>query len=295
MAAAQNVQLGTETAGRRDRFIFVDRQRLKQVLLNLLSNAVKYNHPGGTVTLSYAEVEGGRLRINVSDTGPGIPPDRLGQLFTPFERLGAEQTGIEGTGLGLALSKRLVEAMRGTLGVDTAVGRGSTFWVEFPSTETPSKVEEPGSEERVTSPAAAARDTFTVLYIEDNLSSVELIQRLLGRADQTKLLSAMQGRLGLDLAREHRPDLILLDLNLPDIQGPEVMRLLKADPKTSPIPVIVISADATSAQIRRLLDAGARAYLTKPLDVRKFLDLLDEIRGDLAKKDQTPWQDPHDN
>ncbi len=152
--------------------------------------------------------------------------------------------------------------------------------MEFPSTETPAREGEPESLERALPPAEPARGAFTVLYIEDNLSSVELIQRLLGRTDQARLLSAMQGRLGLDLAGEHHPDVILLDLNLPDIPGAEVMRLLKADPKTSHIPVVVISADALPAQIRRLLDAGARAYLTKPLDVRKFLDLLNEIRGD---------------
>jgi signal transduction histidine kinase/ActR/RegA family two-component response regulator len=288
LAAAREIRLEIEAAGLPDRCILVDRQRLKQVLLNLLSNAVKYNSPGGAVTLSYADVEGDRLRINVSDTGPGIPPDRLGQLFTPFERLGAEQTGIEGTGLGLALSKRLVEAMQGTMGVDSTVGRGSTFWAEFPSAEAPSERAEPESPETSARPAAAARGALTVLYIEDNLSSIELIQRLLGRGRETKLLSAMQGRLGLDLAREHRPDLILLDLNLPDIGGGEVMRLLRADPKTRPIPVVVISADATSEQIRRLRDAGARAYLTKPLDVKEFFSLLTEIRGEVLKKRDAP-------
>ena len=286
LAAARDVQLGIDTTGLPDRFISVDRQRLKQVLLNLLSNAIKYNRPGGAVTLSCTEVQGGRLRINVSDTGPGIPPDRLGQLFTPFERLGAETTGIEGTGLGLALSKRLVEAMGGTMSVESAVGRGSTFWVEFPPAEPPPAEPEPARTktlDRSAAAAGAARGAFTVLYIEDNLSSVELIQRLLGRTRETRLLSAMQGRLGLDLAREHRPDLILLDLNLPDIGGAEVMRLLQDDAKTRRIPVIVISADATSAQIRRLRDAGVRAYLTKPLDVKKFFGLVNDIRAEVVK------------
>ncbi len=285
LAVAREIQLKVEAAGLSDRFIFVDRQRLKQVLLNLLSNAVKYNRPGGAVTLSYAEVQGGRLRINVSDTGPGIPPDRLGQLFTPFERLGAEQTGIEGTGLGLALSKRLVEAMRGTLGVDSTVGRGSTFWVEFPL----SVEEQPAAQRSAEGPrpagvAEAARGAFTVLYIEDNLSNLELIQHLLSRRPEIKLLSAMQGRLGLDLAREHRPDLILLDVHLPDVPGAEMVRLLREDAKTRHIPVVVVSADALPTQIQRLLAAGARAYLTKPLEVRKFLDVVDEVLAEILKK-----------
>ena len=285
LAVARQIQLKVEATGFSDRFIFVDRQRLKQVLLNLLSNAVKYNRPGGAVTLSYAEVEGGRLRINVSDTGPGIPPDRLGQLFTPFERLGADQTGIEGTGLGLALSKRLVEAMRGTLGVDSTVGRGSTFWMEFPLSVEERPAEQLAAEgPRPAEVATAARGTFTVLYIEDNLSNLELIQRLLSRRPEIKLLSAMQGRLGLDLAREHRPDLILLDVHLPDVPGMEMLRLLREDPKTRHIAVVVVSADALSTQIKRMVDAGARAYLTKPLEVRKFLDVVDEVLAEILKK-----------
>lgn len=285
LAVARQIQLKVEATGFSDRFIFVDRQRLKQVLLNLLSNAVKYNRPGGAVTLSYAEVEGGRLRINVSDTGPGIPPDRLGQLFTPFERLGADQTGIEGTGLGLALSKRLVEAMRGTLGVDSTVGRGSTFWMEFPLSVEERPAEQLAAEgPRPAEVATAARGAFTVLYIEDNLSNLELIQRLLSRRPEIKLLSAMQGRLGLDLAREHRPDLILLDVHLPDVPGMEMIRLLREDPKTRHIAVVVVSADALSTQIKRMVDAGARAYLTKPLEVRKFLDVVDEVLAEILKK-----------
>jgi CheY-like chemotaxis protein/nitrogen-specific signal transduction histidine kinase len=285
LAVARDIQLKVEAAGLSDRFIFVDRQRLKQVLLNLLSNAVKYNRPGGAVTLSYAEVKGGRLRVNVSDTGLGIPPDRLGQLFTPFERLGAEQTGIEGTGLGLALSKRLVEAMRGTMGVDSTVGRGSTFWVEFPlSVEEQPAMHRSTEGPRPAAVAEAARGAFSVLYIEDNLSNLELIQHLLSRRPEIKLLSAMQGRLGLDLAREHRPDLILLDVHLPDIPGAEMVRLLREDLKTRDIPVVVVSADALPTQIQRLLAAGARAYLTKPLEVRKFLDVVDEVLAEILKK-----------
>ncbi len=278
LAANVNVRVHAEGAGAPERHIRADRQRITQVLLNLLSNAVKYNHPGGSVTLASESTPEGQLRIKVSDTGPGIPPERMDSLFTPFERLGAEQTGIEGTGLGLALSKRLVEAMGGKLGVESTVGKGSTFWVEFARAEVPIQRRESKTQD-VSHPAesGAPSRARTVLYIEDNLPNFELIRHLLSHRSKFRLLPAMQGRLGLDLAREHRPHLILLDLHLPDISGDEVLRRLRADPETSQIPVIMISADAMPAQIDRLLAAGASAYLTKPIDIKKFLDLVNEI------------------
>jgi PAS domain S-box-containing protein len=289
MTAETQVHLHADAAGLAGRHILADRQRIKQVLLNLLSNAVKYNHQGGTVTLTCAETPEGRLRIRVSDTGPGIPPDKMDRLFIPFDRLGAEQTGIQGTGLGLALSKRLVEAMGGTIGVTSTVGHGSTFWVEVPLTESP--VERLREEKQAAVASAAPgtlETTHTVLYVEDNLSNLELIQRLLARHPEVKLIPAMQGRLGLDLAREHRPDLILLDLHLPDIQGDEVLRRLREAPETRQIPVVIISADAIPRQIDRLLAAGARAYLTKPLDVKKFFDTFTSI---LREGDPGPTPD----
>ncbi|HLW47044.1 MAG TPA: ATP-binding protein [bacterium] len=277
VAAEMNVQLNGGGPSPPERYILADAQRLKQVLLNFLSNAIKYNHRGGIVTLGYEETPAGRLRIEVSDTGPGIPPDKMERLFIPFERLGAERTSTEGTGLGLALSKRLVEAMGGTLGVESTVGKGSTFWAEFPVVKgplarlTPHQPEEPGADG-----LDASSDIATVLYVEDNLSNLELIQRLLTRRPGVRLLPAMQGQLGFDLARRHHPDLILLDLHLPDIPGDEVLRRLQAAPDTQNVPVVVISADATPSRIARLLAAGAWQYLTKPLDVKRFLALLDE-------------------
>ena len=275
-AASGDVRLTGGAAGILDRFVLADRQRLKQVLLNLLSNAVKYNRKGGTVALSSKEIAAGRLQIKVSDTGAGIAPERLERLFTPFERLGAEQTGIEGVGLGLALSKGLVEAMGGTLGVESALGRGSAFWVEFPVVDSPvMRLDKTG----VALPAPASpeisRPAQTVLYIEDNLPNLDLIRRLLAHRPEVKLFTATQGRLGLDLAREHHPHLVLLDLHLPDVPGDEILRRLRGDPETRQIPVVVISADATPGQIRRLLAAGAQAYLTKPLNVKKLLALLE--------------------
>jgi len=255
--------------------ILADRQRLQQVLLNLLSNAVKYNHAGGTVTVSCEDGAGERLRIVVTDTGRGISPEMFRRLFTPFDRLGAEATGVEGTGLGLALSKHLVEAMGGTLAVVSELGAGSAFTVEFPLAGAPAAVlDAPGAPPTGRDePTAAPR---LVLYIEDNLSNLRLIEQVLSRRPHTTLLSAMQGQVGLDLAREHRPDLILLDLHLPDLPGDEVLRRLLDEPRTRQIPVVILSADATPGQSERLLAAGAQAYLTKPLDVRQFLALVDE-------------------
>jgi len=260
-----------------DQHVLADAQRFKQVLLNFLSNAIKYNREGGTVTLSYSAPAPGWLRLEVIDTGPGIPPDGLERLFAPFERLGAEQAGIEGTGLGLALSKRLVEAMGGRLGAESTLGRGSTFWIELAVAESPVKRL---TRDDLAEPASAGGDGSSkagiVLYVEDNLSNVQLIKRLLVHRPKVRLLPIMQGRLALDLASQHNPDLILLDLQLPDIPGDEVLRRLRETPETRHIPVIVISADATPGQIDRLRAAGAWQYLTKPFDVKKFLSLLDE-------------------
>jgi signal transduction histidine kinase/CheY-like chemotaxis protein len=278
LASRANIQLNAAAPGASDRHIFADRQRIKQVLLNLLSNAIKYNHKGGMVTLSCEETANGRLRVKVTDTGPGIPPDKLSRLFTPFDRLGAEPTGIEGSGLGLSLSKRLTEAMGGTLGVDSTQGQGSTFWVDLAIVESVLERIEKAGEQVLAHPGIEpSRQPRVILYIEDNLPNLKLIQRIIVNRPEISLIPAMQGRLGLQLAREHRPDLILLDVQLPDVPGDEVLRALRETSETCGIPVVVISADATPGQIQRLLAAGARAYLTKPLEVKKFLSVLDEV------------------
>ncbi|MGH2555408.1 MAG: hybrid sensor histidine kinase/response regulator, partial [Actinomycetota bacterium] len=279
LATEQGIELKAEDARPADRYVRADPQRLKQVLLNLLSNAVKYNRPGGSVSVRCMEVRGGGLRVEVTDQGAGIPPERMDRLFVPFERLGAEGTGVEGTGLGLALSKGLMEAMGGSLGVTSAVGQGSTFFVEAPLAEAPgarNKEEEAG--ERIAVPAPDG--SHLLLYIEDNLANLRLIERALDHRPGLILLSAMQGSLGLDLARQHLPDLILLDLHLPDMSGEQLLRHLQSDPRTHGIPVIVISADATPGQIRNLLATGARAYLTKPIDVSRFFEAVDEALGE---------------
>jgi signal transduction histidine kinase/CheY-like chemotaxis protein len=261
-----------------DRYVLADNQRLQQVLLNFVSNSIKYNHEGGRVTVACHEDGTGRLRISVTDTGPGIPAALQSRLFTPFDRLGADAHGIEGTGLGLALSKRLVEAMGGLIGLESAEGRGSTFWVELPETRSPALRAGLGEPTAPGGPAPMRRGT--VLYVEDNPSNLRLVERVLAERPAVRLIPAMQGRLALAMAREHRPDLIFVDLHLPDISGEEVLRELHADPDLKDTPVIIVSADATPGQLKRLLAAGARAYLTKPLDVAELLGLLDATLSD---------------
>lgn len=274
-AAERSVGLEAQASEVADHHVLADRQRLKQVLLNLLSNAVKYNRDRGRVTVVCSEVPQDRLRIAVSDEGAGIAPENIRRLFTPFDRLGAEQGEVEGTGLGLALSKRLVEAMGGTIGVESEPGPGSTFFVELPLVEDPQwRHEEAGAAEPLPVPATGAR---TLLHIEDNPANLKLLERVMARRPQFRLLSAMQGSLGLDLARQHRPDAILLDLTLPDMTGEEVLRRLLEDRRTADTPVVVVSADATLGQIERLLTAGAREYVTKPFDVKRLLDVLDNV------------------
>jgi PAS domain S-box-containing protein len=281
-AEQRPVQLAVHAPHGTDVYVRADQQRLMQVLLNLLSNAIKYNRSGGTVQLLARPVAGADerpfLAIGVRDTGPGIPAERLGELFVAFSRLGAERSGVEGTGLGLALSKKLVEVMGGQLRVESTVGEGSTFWVELPVTESPRRSLDPGRAD-VLRPERAPRPARTILYVEDNLANLDLVETILYDRPEIELIPALQGRLGLQLAREHRPDLILLDLHLPDISGEMVLHELGTDERTRDIPVLVISADATTRRIDRLRLAGARDYLTKPFDVDQFLAAVDAALG----------------
>jgi signal transduction histidine kinase/FixJ family two-component response regulator len=276
LAEERSVHLLSADGPACQKFIFVDRQRVKQILLNLVGNGIKYNRQGGTVSISCAEVEKGRMRIQVTDTGPGIPQEQFGLLFTPFERLGAEQTTVQGTGIGLALSRRLAQVMGGTLDVASTVGRGSTFWVEFPLVEGPVQRYERLDDVAAALPSAVQQPSGpAILHIEDNLSNINLIERVLAQRPGVRLIPAMQGRLGLELARQHQPVLILLDLNLADLPGEEVLQSLRDDSLTAAIPVAIVSADAMPRQIQRLLSTGATAYLTKPIDVRELLVLID--------------------
>ncbi|HKP04707.1 MAG TPA: ATP-binding protein [Chthoniobacterales bacterium] len=275
LAAERAIGLIASSSLETSTYVLADRQRLKQVLLNLLSNAVKYTAVQGSVTLSFTESGRNSIRVQVRDTGAGIPVEKLARLFTPFDRLGAEQSTVEGTGLGLALCQRLVQAMHGCIGVNSTLGNGSTFWLELPQAESP--FQKLAAQKIAVAAEDPAPDAGRrVLYIEDNFSNVTLVEQMLAERPNIELITAMQGRVGLELARKHSPDLVLLDLHLPDLPGWQVLGQLKADPVTRDIPVIVISADATAPQIKRLLSSGARAYLTKPLDIAEFYRVIEE-------------------
>ncbi len=278
LAAERSIQLEENTATLGNNYILADRQRLKQVLLNLLSNAIKYNRQGGQVEISCQQRPDGWATIAVRDTGQGISPQNLQKLFTPFERLGASTSEIEGSGLGLVLSQRLVTAMGGTLSVKSVLGQGTIFTVELVETDSPEEqlAKLPQGIQQLNT-SHENQLSFSVLCIEDNPGHIRLLEVIFQGRPEVTLLTAMEGNVGLELARQHEPDLILLDLNLPDMHGKEVLARLQQSAITRDIPVVVISADATPNQVERLLNAGAKACLTKPLDVDQFLYTLDQF------------------
>ena len=261
-------------------YVLADRQRLVQALLNLLSNAVKYSGTDAHIHVE-ATREGDRgsngdfIRLAVRDTGPGFTDDEKARLFQPFERLGAERTAVPGTGLGLALTRKLVQGMHGTIGVESEHGVGSTFWIRLNRSPIAAPKPRVRRKPQVVTPLLTSQRT--VLYVEDNLATIGLMEEVFSMRPNIHLLTAMQGGLTLELAREHHPDLIVLDLHLPDIQGDEVLAQLRADPRTAGTPVVMCSADATEHRRKQLLAAGAHAYLTKPVKVQRFLRMLDEV------------------
>jgi PAS domain S-box-containing protein len=270
-------------------YVLADRQRLIQAMLNLLSNAVKYSGSDAHIFVeavreritgqpsrqAAARPIGDFVRLTVRDTGPGFTDEEKARLFQPFERLGAERTTVPGTGLGLALTRKLVQAMHGTIGVESESGVGSTFWIRLARSPVAAPKPRVRRKAPVVTPVVASEST--VLYVEDNLATIGLMEEVFSMRPQIHLLTAMQGGLTLELAREHRPDLIILDLHLPDIQGDEVLAQLRSDPRTAGIPVVMCSADATERRRKQLIAAGAHAYLTKPVKVQRFLRMLDEV------------------
>jgi signal transduction histidine kinase/ActR/RegA family two-component response regulator len=253
-----------------------DRQRVSQVLVNLISNAIKYNRRGGTVTVTCHADSNSHASITVTDTGPGISPENLERIFVPFERLGAEQTTTEGTGIGLPLARSLTEAMDGQLTASSTRGQGSAFTIRLPRAPDLVHVPVPGL-----APVSRARrahappgGSLSILYIEDNPANVEVVTRFLHTRPNIRLRSEASGRAGIESATRDRPDLILLDLHLPDLYGSEVLTELKAEPATAAIPVVVLSADASRGVIRRLIADGALAYLTKPIELTELSELL---------------------
>ncbi len=260
--------------------VWSDEQRLRQVLFNLLSNAIKYNHDGGSVVLSSELASSGKLRIKISDTGPGISPEGLAKLFVPFERLDQAYGEIQGTGLGLVISRRLIEAMGGTLGVESQLGCGSTFWIELAaSTEHPPVLGEQVLPLGVL-PAAIVplpKRAAKLLYIDDSISNLKMVEMLIERSRPNwQFSSAQEGGKGLEQAQRLTPDLILLDLQMPGMSGEVVLAALRQDPATKLIPVIVVSADATAQSRERLLTNGAAGYITKPFELDTLTKLLDQ-------------------
>jgi signal transduction histidine kinase/ActR/RegA family two-component response regulator len=255
---------------------YADHQRLRQVMVNLASNAVKYNHHGGMIAIGFGLARAEQVEVTVTDTGPGLSAEEIGRIFVPFERLDADQHGIEGTGIGLPLALALTEAMHGTVDVTSTPGYGSTFTVRLPQAPDIA-TDDPATDITPPSPATpdtAVPDAFVVLSIEDNLANSELLTRLFQGWPATTLHTTSSAHAGIDLACRHHPDLILLDLHLPDMPGEEAFARLQAEPTTADIPIVILSADATPGTVRRLLARGATAYLTKPLDLQELQGVL---------------------
>lgn len=269
--------------------VHADPIRVKQVLLNLLSNAVKYNRNGGSIAVRCSTTAGQRLRISVQDTGQGMTPGQLAHLFEPFNRLGQEKLAEMGTGIGLVLCKRLVKLMDGHIGVDSAAGQGSDFWFELPlalgEATQPATAQNLALDGELAVALPQIPPVQTVLHVDDNPSNLELVAQLLAQRPQHRLLSASHGRLGLEFARVHSPAVILMDINLPDLSGTEVLEMLRADPATAHIPVIALSANALPQEIQSGLEAGFFRYVTKPIQVHEFFNTLDEA---LLFSQQTP-------
>jgi len=257
-------------------FVNADPTRVKQILINLFSNAIKYNQAGGTVVVACAASPPERIRVSVRDTGAGLAPEKLAQLFQPFNRLGQEAGAEEGTGIGLVVTQRLVELMGGVIGVESEVGVGSVFWIELNSASAPSFVDdtyEAAAPVRTQLGTGASRRTL--LYVEDNPANLKLVEQLIARRADIRLLTAVNGKLGIELARSSRPEVILMDINLPGISGTEAMKILREDPATAHIPVLALSANAIPRDIEAGLEAGFFRYLTKPIRVNEFMGALD--------------------
>ena len=268
-------------------YVHADRTRVKQVVINLLSNAIKYNAAGGAVIVQCVTIATGKVRISVRDTGIGLAPEQVAHLFQPFNRLGQENQSEEGTGIGLVVTKQLVELMGGMIGVESSIGVGSEFWVEFASSEAPELLLDNIDDLALERRNAAMLDRSeqpTLLYVEDNPANLALVEQLVARRGDLRLLTAIDGHLGIELARAYLPDMILMDINLPGISGYDAMHVLRDDPATRHIPVLALSANAMPRDIEKGMEAGFFRYLTKPIRVREFMEALDVALEQSADK-----------
>ncbi|MDP3222503.1 MAG: ATP-binding protein, partial [Rubrivivax sp.] len=277
--AAQHRVAVEQRPGRGPCVVHADRMRLRQVLVNLLTNAIKYNHAGGEVEVAVTGDETG-AQVAVADDGRGMTPQQLAALFQPFNRVGAEGSGIEGTGLGLVIAKQLVEAMQGSLAVSSAPGAGSTFTLWLPAAAQPPRPSVPQQASTLRSlPATADGAPRRVLYVEDNPVNAELMRGLLQLQPTVELQVAKDGAAALALTARWQPQLLLMDLDLPDMNGIEVLRRLRADPATAAIPCLAVSAFALGPEIQHALDQGCVAYLTKPFAADELLTLIERHTG----------------
>ncbi len=277
LAEQYGVTLNLRPEQYRSVLVKADRTRLRQVFVNLASNAVQYNKPGGTVTITCENSTPHEIRINLCDTGPGIPPEQCESIFDPFTRLNGKETVVDGPGIGLTISKRLIELMGGVIGLESTPGQGSCFHVTLPIAHEHREAGDVLRKRIPTSERSVPADVRTILYFEDNPEQLALVASLLSRRPQVKLLSSPQAKLGIELARAHRPDMILLDLSLPDMSGFDLLRLLRAHPEIREIPVVALSADSQPEEIRRAREAGFQDYLTKPINVNEFLNYIDRM------------------
>ncbi len=279
MAQKKSVEINLDSRNCRDVVVEADRVRLKQAVLNLLSNAVKYNRDGGSVSVYANVADKGMMHVCVMDTGLGIAADAQDDLFRPFERLGREASAIEGTGIGLTITRDLVRLMGGEIGFSSEVGRGSTFWVEIPLAETTTEenkatVSGKAKSQSLDLAVGEATEGHTILYVEDNPANLILMEKAIGRAPNLDLISAHTAELGIEMAQARHPDLILMDINLPGVDGFEALRRLKKHKETSAIPVIAITAAAMPHEVIKGKDAGFHAYVTKPIQLDALFDAM---------------------
>jgi PAS domain S-box-containing protein len=266
-------------------FVSADRTRVKQVLLNLLSNAIKYNSERGTIFVKCSESTHGHIRVGIRDTGAGLSPEQIPQLFQAFNRLGREVGGEEGTGIGLVVAKRLVELMGGVIGVESSVGVGSEFWIELHSAGEPHLP--PVAHSELVHEQEKKRNLqvlHTLLYIEDNPANLKLVEQIIARHPEMQLLTAVNGVRGIEIAREVLPDVILMDINLPDISGIEAMKILRLDISTRSIPIIALSANAMPRDIKNGLVAGFFSYITKPIMINELMNALDNALDNVCNQ-----------
>jgi len=276
LADEKNINMINRLSDGPECFVWADITRFKQVLLNLMSNAIKYNREGGSITLEAQKTPLGRVRISVKDTGIGISEEKIEAVFKPFTRIGLESSITEGTGIGLSITKRLTELMDGSIEVESVFGEGSCFTVDFPMGK---PHEQPEKELSTETSMVKEKTEYTLLYIEDNPANIDLVSKILLNRPNIKMLSAPQAKIGIELARVHQPDLILMDLDLPGIDGTEALKQLQTHDETRSIPVIAVSAHATEFEVKSALAEGFKDYIVKPLDVSDFLNRIDKMFG----------------